>query len=221
MEPLTPTPATDSVASRPPASAGSDFLALGDSYTIGQSVNEEDRFPNQTAAMLRFRGDSIANPEIIARTGWTTLNLQNAIVGKKISQPYRIVTLLIGVNDQFQTHDTAGYRERFHSLLKSAIKFAGDLRTHVFVLSIPDYSVTPFASSYDTMMIRTQIDQYNAINFSVSKQEAVNYVDITTSTREAVQDPTLIAADGLHPSGKEYKKWAMKLAELIDSSDFQ
>lgn len=192
------------------------YLALGDSYTIGQSVPVTDRFPVQTVTRLRTDGFvNMKDPQIIATTGWTTDDLSNALNVQHPSGPYNIVSLLIGVNDQYQRHDTIGYRDRFWNLLNRSVQLAGGRRDHVFVLSIPDYSVTPFATYYDTGSIRKQLDWFNAINKEVTLQNYCSYLDITPSTREAANDPSLIAFDGLHPSGKEYNKWAMWLAEKI------
>jgi len=198
------------------ADSSKTFLALGDSYTIGQSVQPSERFPTQTVALLRTGGINISDPQYIATTGWITNDLDAAISNQHPMGPYNIVTLLIGVNDQYQTHDTTGYRQRFRNLLLKSIELAGSKRNHVFVLSIPDYSVTPFAAYYDTASIRKQIDQFNDINRQVTAEETCNYLDITPSTREARSDATLIAQDGLHPSGKEYRKWAARLAPLMN-----
>lgn len=210
---MVPAPATPV----PPAmiAPAKKYLALGDSYTIGQSVPEADRFPVQTKIGLASQGINMSNPQIIATTGWTTTNLQNAIAALNPAGPYDVVSLLIGVNDQYQYHDTAGYRQRFLNILNTAIQLAGSRRDHVFVLSIPDYSVTPFARYSDTAFIRRQIDQFNAINKEVTLQNDCSYLDITPSTREAANDPSLIATDGLHPSGKEYKKWADHLGPMM------
>ncbi|MEO7445339.1 MAG: SGNH/GDSL hydrolase family protein [Ferruginibacter sp.] len=191
------------------------YLALGDSYTIGQSVPENDRFPVQTKNLLAALGINFQAPEIIAATGWTTQNLMNAINAQNFAHTYDVVSLLIGVNDQYQTHDTTNYRSRFTGLLIKSIELAGGNRNHVFVLSIPDYSVTPFAGQSDTAMISRQIDLFNMINKEVTTAYLCNYIDITPSTRMARFDPTLLANDGLHPSGKEYSKWATWLAEAI------
>lgn len=198
-----------------PAASAKTYLALGDSYTIGQSVPSTDRFPVQTAQWLMARGINMSSPDIIATTGWTTTDLANAIAQRNASGPYSVVSLLIGVNDQYQLHDTAGYRARFTSLLNTSVSLAGNKRDHVFVISIPDYSVTPFASNSDTAFIHRQIDQFNVINKQVTAQYQCNYLDITPSTREALNDPTLLAADGLHPSGKEYKKWSERLGAMM------
>lgn len=190
------------------------LLALGDSYTIGQSVLEVDRFPNKTINNLSSSVINLKYPsQIIARTGWTTQNLLNelAVSGNVLAPPYDIVTLLIGVNDQFQRIDTAAYRILFTQCLNKAIEYSGLRKERVFVLSIPDYSVTPFGAS-NASQITMEIDWFNAINKQVTIQMGINYTDITPSTRMAATDRTLIAADSLHPSGKEYLKWANMLA---------
>lgn len=206
-QPINPTPAT----------SAKKYLALGDSYTIGQSVPETDRFPAQTKKWLADQGFNMNEPLIIATTGWTTTDLQNAIAAQNPAGTYDVVSLLIGVNDQYRWHDTADYRNRFLQLLNNSIQLAGSRRDHVFVLSIPDYSVTPFGQNFDTALIRRQIDQFNTINKEVTLQNNCQYLDITPSTREAANDPSLIAADGLHPSAKEYKKWAGRLGPMMKS----
>jgi len=192
------------------------WLALGDSYTIGQSVNENERFPAQTIALLKNENLLIKTPQYIATTGWTTLNLLDAIATQNPQGPFDVVTLLIGVNDQYQHFDTGGYRINFNQCLLNAIALAGNKRDHVFVLSIPDYSVTPFAANGDTTEIRKEIDEFNAINKEVTLSFNISYTDITPFTREAKNDASLIAGDGLHPSGKEYAKWAALLAPEIE-----
>ena len=194
------------------------FLALGDSYTIGQSVEVSLRFPAQTIAWLRHKGQNVLSPEYIATTGWTTLNLQAAIQSVSPQGPYQLVTLLIGVNDQYQGSDTASYRPRFTALLQKSIQLAGDSSSHVFVLSIPDYSVTPFASGSNKAQISKAIDDFNFINKQVTLQYHCHYLDITPSTRQASTDLSLVAGDGLHPSGNEYRKWAAALGALMLSA---
>ena len=191
------------------------YMALGDSYTIGQSVQVNERFPAQTTQILLNDSIKIQTPEYIAATGWTTLNLLSAINQQKPLHNYDIVTLLIGVNDQYQRLDTGSYRIRFSQLLDSAIAFAANKKSRVFVLSIPDYSVTPFVSSSDKTRVSMEIDWFNNINKQITLQKNVSYIDITPSTRQGATDITLIANDGLHPSGKEYSKWANLLAPLI------
>ncbi len=190
------------------------LLALGDSYTIGQSVTETERFPNQTINLLRSAGINMKYPaDIIAQTGWTTQNLLNGIANANPppAGPYDLVTLLIGVNNQYQRRDTGEYRIQFTQCLNKAIFFSGNRSNRVFVLSIPDYGATPFGSG-NAAQIALEIDRFNAINKDVCLQLGISYTDITTSTRLAATDPTLVAVDGLHPSGKEYAKWAAMLA---------
>ena len=182
------------------------YLALGDSYTIGESVGKQYRFPAQAAALLKSHGVSLHEPQYIARTGWTTADLQNAINQGSLKTGYDMVSLLVGVNDQYQGLDTAGYRLRFTQLLQKAIQLAGADTGHVFVLSIPDYSVTPFGGG--SAKIRTEVDVFNSINRQVTLAYHVAYIDITPISREAANDQSLTAGDGLHPSAKQYARWA-------------
>jgi lysophospholipase L1-like esterase len=188
------------------------YLALGDSYTIGQSVPENARFPAQTVAYLKQQGIKLADPVYIAQTGWTTVQLQQAIAYQNPLPNFDVVSLLIGVNDQYQRLDTGGYATRFTQLLEKAIQLAKGKKSNVFVLSIPDYSVTPFVSATDKARVSMEIDWFNAINRRVTEAYGVSYTDITPSTRQAVSNPALIAGDNLHPSGLEYQKWADLLA---------
>jgi hypothetical protein len=198
----------------PPSPVAKTYLALGDSYTIGQNVPVLEKFPLQTTQWLVSNGVNITATNIIATTGWTTTNLLAALTDQN-PVPHDVVSLLIGVNDQYQQWDTTGYRARFTLLLQKSIVLAKGLKNRVFVLSIPDYSVTPFAAYGDTVQIRRQIDQFNAINKAVTETYQCQYIDITPSTREAKNNPSLIATDGLHPSGLEYKRWAEKLGPLM------
>lgn len=216
-KPTTNNPMTTaaSTTATPTNDTAKRYLALGDSYTIGQSVAEKDRFPAQTVALLRQQGFTINDPDYIAVTGWTTTNLKVAIDYQKPQGPYDIVTLLIGVNDQYQHLDTAGYRIRFTELLNKSILLAGNRASRVFVLSIPDYSATPFVAASDKARVSKEIDWFNAINKDVTLQYQIAYVDITPSTREAKNNSSLVAQDGLHPSAIEYKVWADMLAPVI------
>lgn len=191
------------------------YLALGDSYTIGESVMLHESFPYQTAQMLRDKGKNFHAPEIIAKTGWTTDELHAAINKYTFQPKYDFVTLLIGVNNQYRGRTADEYSNEFESLLKQAIAFAGNNTNHVIVLSIPDWGVTPFAVGRDNKKIATEIDEFNAINEKISKQYKVQYLGITTGTREAAKDESLLAGDKLHPSAKEYKRWAKRLTEAI------
>ena len=197
----------------PPITSAKRMLALGDSYTIGQGVLLNQTFANQTLLLLKQAGANVAtSAQIIARTGWATQGLLTGITtaNPPPTGPYQLVTLLIGVNNQYQNLDTAQYRIQFIDCLNKAVFFAGNKKENVFVLSIPDYGATPFGASNATQ-IGLEIDRHNAINKQVCLQMAVNYTDITPSTRMAATNPTLLCSDSLHPSGVEYAKWAAML----------
>lgn len=191
------------------------FLALGDSYTIGEAVADTERFPNQTIQLLKNEDIHIGDPKIIAITGWSTGDLINALNLEPLQSNYSIVTLLIGVNNQYQHRSIDEYKKEFTLLLNRSITYAANNKSHVFVLSIPDYSVTPFARNSDTATIVKEIDAFNSVNKMISLQAGVNYIDITPISKEAATDADLIAPDGLHPSGKQYKRWADLLAAVL------
>ncbi|MEP6597314.1 MAG: SGNH/GDSL hydrolase family protein, partial [Ginsengibacter sp.] len=191
------------------------YLALGDSYTIGESVAETERFPVQTVQLLRAQNIDISNPDIIAVTGWTTGNLINALKDNSTKTNYSVVSILIGVNNQYQGRSLDEYKTEFATLLTKAISYAGNNKGHVFVLSIPDYSVTPFASGSYMIKVAQEIDDFNAANKNISLNAGVHYLDITPTSRDAKRDPSLTAVDGLHPSGIQYKKWSDLLAPLM------
>lgn len=197
----TPTPASV------PSNSTIRYLALGDSYTIGESVPENERWSNQLAELI---GRDV-EVKIIARTGWTTSELWEGIQKETLTPPYDMVSLLIGVNNQYRGYDKEEYRQEFIFLLNKAIEYAGGDKNKVFVVSIPDWGVTPFARGRDAETIATEIDAFNQINKEESEKLSVAYVDVTPVSREAVNDADLIAPDGLHPSGKMYAEWA-KLA---------
>jgi lysophospholipase L1-like esterase len=201
------------------ANSKKSFLALGDSYTIGQSVAPIERFPTQTTQKLAAYNIAFDTPEYIAATGWTTNNLISAINSNPPQKPtYDFVTLLIGVNNQYQGRTQQEYANQFSSLLNTAILYAGNKPNKVVVLSIPDWGVTPFASGYDRALIARQIDSFNVINYQISVQKNVHYINITPSTRLAASDPSLLANDGLHPSATEYAKWATMLSDTIKAT---
>lgn len=189
------------------------YLALGDSYTIGQSVSETDRFPYHTVSLLREQNIKIDNAKIIATTGWTTKNLLDALTATTLPTNYDVVSLLIGVNNQYQGRSIDEYKTEFTLLVNRAIQYANNRPTHVFVLSIPDYSKTPFAQNYDTAKISREIAQFNTANKTISQQLGVDYLNITPISLES--DPELLAGDGLHPSGKQYHRWAELLAPMM------
>ncbi len=191
------------------------YLAIGDSYTIGESVPEKESFPFQLVEMLRKNGKDFDDPEIIAKTGWTTDELQAAINKHHFKPKYDLVTLLIGVNNQYRGRSVEDYEPEFESLLQQAIAFAGNDTSHVIVVSIPDWGVTPFAADRNRQQIATEIDAYNAANKKIAEKYHVAYADITPGSKDAATDPSLVTTDGLHPSGKEYEKWAAKILPLM------
>ena len=183
------------------------FLALGDSYTVGQSVPAAEGWPVQLAAALREEGIAMGEPTIIARTGWTTGDLLRGIEAQGEMESYDLVSLLIGVNDQFQVFSIEGYQQRFRELLGIAIRAAGERPERVLVLSIPDWEYTPYAESIDRQNISAEIDAFNGVNRAESEAAGVHYFDITPTTRPVAFDAALFAEDGLHPSAKMYALW--------------
>lgn len=186
------------------------YLALGDSYTIGESVPESERFPVQLAREL-----NLGEPQIIAKTGWTTDELNAAIDAANPQGPFDLVTLLIGVNNQYRGRDAEQYRDEFAALLQRAIGFAGGDPKKVVVVSIPDWGVTPFAEGRDRAKIASEIDRYNAINREEAARAGARYVDITPVSRR--DDATLVADDKLHPSGGQYSEWVRLIAPVARS----
>jgi lysophospholipase L1-like esterase len=193
------------------------YLALGDSYTIGESVPYEDCFPAQTVKILKDQSRNFLDPVIIAKTGWTTDELAEAITLRKLSGSFDFVSLLIGVNNQYRGRDTANYRKEFTQLLDTALKFAGNKTDRVIVLSIPDWGITPFGlnSGRNIAQVSKEIDWFNGIAKWVTEQHGIEFIDITVHSRTASSDPSLIAADGLHPSGIMYAYWAKQLSQKI------
>jgi lysophospholipase L1-like esterase len=180
------------------------YLALGDSYTIGDSAGPAERFPAQLRVRLQEEGMPVET-ELIARGGWTTDELREAILQQNPHGPYDLVTLLIGVNNQFRGRTVSEYRPEFVDLLTRAIAFAGGDPQHVVVISIPDYGVTPVGKGRPR--VREEIDEFNAVNRAETGQRGARYVDVTSISRQAANEPGLIASDGLHPSGKMYARW--------------
>jgi lysophospholipase L1-like esterase len=187
------------------------YLALGDSYTIGEKVSVKDRWPNQLAKLLEAEGIQ-TEVTIIAQTGWTVDELWQGIQTSPPQGTYDVVTLLIGVNDQYRGYTGVWYRDKFRFMLEQAILYAGGHPDKVIVLSIPDWGVTPFAAIRgDTEPISQQIDEFNAVNLEETKSAGAHYVDVTIISRMALDDFELIAGDRLHPSGKMYTMWAEKV----------
>ncbi len=187
------------------------YLALGDSYTKGQSVPWAMNFPNQLSDALNQRGKVVQETTILAETGWTTSNLKSAIAASLFPNDYNVVSLLIGVNNFYQNKDTNLYIQEFEELLNSAIGYAGGKVERVFVVSIPDYGFSPFGQNGDTQKISSQTNQYNRIALKICERYGVQFIDITPISRNT--DPSLIAADGLHPSAKQYSLWVERILE--------
>lgn len=189
------------------------YLALGDSYTIGEAVPEEGRWPVQLAAALRDEGIALATPRIIATTGWTTDELSAAMDAAEPIGEYGFVSLLIGVNNQYRGRGVDEYRAQFAALLERAIALAGGRADRVIVLSIPDWGATPFgqASGRDLAKVAAELDAYNAVNRQESDTRGVAWVDVTPVSRARGAEAAMVAADGLHPSAAMYTQW-MRLA---------
>jgi lysophospholipase L1-like esterase len=180
------------------------YLALGDSYTIGHGVETAQRWPEILKTRLEARGVAFDTLQIIARTGWTTGNLQAAMQSAQLDSGYTLVSLLIGVNNEYQYRPLDEYRLQFRSLLNQAIALAAGKTEHVFVVSIPDYGYTPYGQANQTV-ISGRIDAFNAVNREISAELGVRYFDITPSSRQ--WRPDFVAPDGLHPSGTQYAAW--------------
>jgi len=188
------------------------FLSLGDSYTIGEGVQLAATYPYQAIQLLREQGHLFAAPEIIARTGWTTDELDNAIAATRLLPAYDFVSLLIGVNNQYRGRTCEEYTEQFQSLLLQAIGFTGGRAGRVIVLSIPDWGVSPFAADRDRNAIARQIDAFNAAAGRIARQHQAPFIDITPHARIQEQP---FAADGLHPADEQYRFWAQELVAQI------
>ncbi|MDB5089052.1 MAG: hypothetical protein JWR09_3046 [Mucilaginibacter sp.] len=207
---------TDTTITTKPMTTPVTYLALGDSYTIGEAVPQIQSFPYQLTNLLNFYKLDVQTPDIIAVTGWTTDNLISAIARSDFrDKKYDFVTLLIGVNDQYQKQSKDNYRTKFAQVLRTAINFAKGDSSRVFVLSIPDWGVTPFAGGREGE-IGPDIDLFNDINREeTAKAHVPNYINITAISKRAAIDKTLIADDGLHPSGAMYQLWVQELEPSV------
>jgi lysophospholipase L1-like esterase len=212
---LTALPAYFMITEKPKENKYS-YLALGDSYTIGESVSEDERFPVQLVKKLRTDSIDISDPFIIAKTGWTTDELAAAIKEKNVADTFAIVTLLIGVNNQYRGRSAENYRPELKQLIETALIYAGGIKEHVFIISIPDWGVTPFADGRDRKKIAKEIDEYNKVKKEEASNYGIRYYDITEISR--INDPALIAGDGLHPSGKMYTMWVDKIYEDVKAA---
>lgn len=208
------------IDSKLPTGTPLTYLALGDSYTIGEAVQLNESFPYQLAAQLKTYNLNVQTPKIIAKTGWTTDELQAAIKEANLQTSFDLVTLLIGVNNQYRGYSQTTYRAEFKALLQTALAFAGQNKKHVFVVSIPDWGVTPFGknSGRDIQAIAQEIDAFNVVNKEETLALGISYTDITPASRNALTDASLVASDGLHPSGKMYGEWAVKVANAVQQN---
>ena len=195
------------------------YVALGDSYTIGEGVTASERWPAQLTAALRHRGMPIADPVIVARTGWTTSDLLTALdsISSPLPRPFDLVSLLIGVNDQYRGLGIHVFRAGFEKLLSRALEYAGGEARHVVVVSIPDWGVTPFAAAdpRGSIEIGGEINQFNAVARDAARQAETAFVDVTPLSRQAATDRALLAPDGLHPSGAMYASWVELLEPVV------
>lgn len=191
------------------------YLALGDSYTIGEGLDMQDNFPHQLSELLRQQGISIADPVVIATTGWTTSELWEAIKQRQLTGHFSLVTLLIGVNNQYRGQSLSDYATEFEQLLMQAIDFAAGITEHVLVLSIPDWGLTPFAKDRDPIQIAKEIDAFNQVNQEITKRLQCLYADITPFSREIAGKEDQLVSDGLHYSTAHYKLWAEKAARIV------
>lgn len=194
-----------------------NYLALGDSYTIGESVPEDLRWPVQLVDMLQKDQFKITAPTIIAKTGWTTDELQAAIKEENITTDFDLVSLLIGVNNQYRGYPINQYKREFKELLEQAISFAKDDPNRVFVVSIPNYGVTPFGMEKGEQKIRQELLIYDSIADSIASEYGVSFLNITPISEQAKNDPSYIADDQLHPSGKQYSEWVDLILPKVES----
>jgi lysophospholipase L1-like esterase len=196
------------------------YLALGDSYTKGEAVTQAESYPFQLAADLRAKNYVVATPKVIATTGWTSSDLIRGVKASGVTGTYSFVTLLIGVNNQYRAQSKVTYRTEFKQLLQTAITFAGGKKSHVFVLSIPDWGLTPYGkkSGRNQEAISADIDAFNAINKQETIALGISYTDITPASRQVTTDLSLVAKDGLHYSGKMYAIWAKALTTPINAA---
>ena len=192
----------------------SSYLALGDSYTIGEGVDENDRWPNQLVEQLKLDKYFLDEPVIIAKTGWTTDELDAAIIDENITETYDLVTLLIGVNDQYRGRPVANFRIHFIELLSKAIVLAKNNPENVIVVSIPDWGVSPYASNFDRVKISNEIDNFNKVKKEETLNRNAKFVDITAISRLALNNDEFFVSDRLHFSGEMYGLWVAEIIRL-------
>lgn len=196
----------------------SSFLALGDSYTIGESVEVAMRWPNQLVAALNRSGLEFEQPQIVAKTGWTTDELLAALDQASLKESYDYVSLLIGVNNQYRGRSVTSFEPEFTVLLERAISYSNRKANGVFVVSIPDWGVMPFAEGRDARKIALEIDTFNKSIERICKIYGVRFFDITEISRKASETPSFVASDGLHPSGEMYAAWVNEVRSFFKSA---
>lgn len=198
----------------------SKFLALGDSYTIGQSVEISERWPVQFLKELKINTSAIDTLQIIAQTGWRVDQLKEAMNSSNLEPPYGLVSLLIGVNNQFQGQNANDFRPEFIEILEKSLKLVENRTERLFVVSIPDWGASPYGLGTDRTKVSKEIDEFNSVVKEESEKRGLRYFDITAISRRALIDKTLIASDELHPSGKMYKLWVDKMIPVISKVNF-
>lgn len=208
-------PMTDMHPEPPGNQMSLKYLALGDSYTIGEGVAESERWPVQLRDQLNREGIQVINPKIIARTGWTTDELENAIEAEVLTDTFDLVSLLIGVNNQYRGRTPEQFRPDLVRLIDKALYFAANDTSRVFMVSIPDWGVTPFANGRDQQKIASEIDAFNAVIREEALGRNILFVDITPISREAASDLSLLAPDNLHPSASMYRRWVDEILPLL------
>ena len=184
------------------------YLALGDSYTIGEGVSDQERWPTVLVELLALRGIQVGPPHYVAQTAWTTDELSDAIDAANPAGTFDLVTLLIGVNDQYRSRPVSSFEGEFKALVKRSIAFAGQRAARAIVVSIPDWGATPFAEGRDRDRIGLEIAAYNTKAESITRALEAHWVDVTEASRAMLDDPSLVATDGLHPTGPMYRRWA-------------
>lgn len=191
------------------------FLALGDSYTIGEGVPPSERWPVQLVTQFREHGLLVDPPDIIAKTGWTASELLAGLEEKKPQGPYDLVSVLVGVNDQYRGYPLSEYVHALGRMFEQALALAGKEANRVVILSIPDWGVTPFAAGRDRRQIASEIDAFNAVKAAEATHRGFTFVDVTAQSRQAMQEERMLAEDGLHPSGAMYRQWATRILACL------
>jgi len=198
----------------------SKFLALGDSYTVGASVTFSERWPVQFLDELKLYTTAIDTLQIIATSGWRVDQLKFGMDNSNLEPPYGLVSLLIGVNNQYQGQNANDFRPEFIEMLEKSLKLVNNRKERFFVISIPDWGASPYGFGFDRAKVSKEINEFNSVVKEESEKRGLRYFDITAISRRALIDRTLIASDGLHPSGKMYKLWVDMMIPEISKINF-